>query len=248
VSTTLQRTREKSALFDTFEVPNDRREITYLTTYLSCWLCTFVLTEDEKRFMRPRTFEVASNVVVGCTFSLIVPVLASIYRGLNSISSASKPSNSISFFPADYVYGWLACYFNTHYVLDNLLAGSLMAHYSDFGGAKSFDDAQKRIHKGTTADLGCTMLSKNKYEILNDDRTLGYEKLSYLIALHPGILPFRHRATFCVVPIACIDSADNLGSGRMYLVHIKSILVLGPYPTVMPYIFRPPFCLRAPSP
>jgi len=46
----------------------------------------------------------------------------------------------MSFFPAHYLYGWLACYFNTHYVLDPAPVGPLMVHYSGFGGAKSFDD------------------------------------------------------------------------------------------------------------
>jgi len=99
-------------------------------------------------------------MAIGCTFSLVVPVLASIYCGLNGISSASKPSNSISFFPAHYVYGWLTCYINTHYVLDPLPVGPLTAHYSGFGGPKSSDDAQGRIHEGTIVDLGALCLVK----------------------------------------------------------------------------------------
>lgn len=77
-------------------------------------------------------------MAVGCTNSLVVSVLASIYRGLNGIFSAEKPSNSMSLFPAHYPYGWLTCYFSTHYVLDLAPAGPLMVHYSNFEGAKSF--------------------------------------------------------------------------------------------------------------
>jgi len=102
----------------------------------------------------------------------------------------------MSLFLARYLYGWLACYFNAHYVLDLALAGPLMVHYSGFRGAKSFDDARRRIHEGAIADLGCTMLSKNKYETLNDDGTLGYEKLSYLIALRSGYIPLHCATTF----------------------------------------------------
>ena len=100
-------------------------------------------------------------MAVGCTYSLGVPVLAGIYRGLGGIFSAGKPSNSMSFFPAHYLYSWLACYFSTHYVLDPAPAGPLMVHYSGFGGVKSFKDARRRIHKGAIADLSCTMLSKH---------------------------------------------------------------------------------------
>ena len=97
----------------------------------------------------------------------------------------------MSFFLAHYLYGWLACYFSTDYVLDladPAPAGPLIVHYSSFGGPKSFEDARRCIHEGAAADLGCTMLSTNKYETLNDDGTLGYEKLSHLIALRYGCL------------------------------------------------------------
>jgi len=42
----------------------------------------------------------------------------------------------MSLFLARYLYGWLACYFNAHYVLDLALAGPLMVHYSGFGGQR----------------------------------------------------------------------------------------------------------------
>ena len=142
----------------------------------------------------------ASNNALGCKYSLAVPVLASIYRGLGGIFSAGKPSNSMSFFPAHYLYGWLACYFSTHYVLDPPPVGPLMVHYFGFGGPKSFEDAHRSIHEGAIADLGCTMLNKNKYETLNDDGTLGYEKLSYVIALRSSFLPLRGATTFYVMP------------------------------------------------
>jgi len=193
---TLQWTQEESVVFHAFEIPDDRRGNTYLAAFLSCWLCTFALAEDEKVFIHPGTFEAASKMAARCTFSLAVPLLASIYRGLSGIFSATKHPNTMSFFPPHYLYVWLAYYFNTHYELDLALAGPLMVHYSAFGGAKSFDDVRRRIHEGAIADLGCTMLSKNKYETLNDDGTLGYEKLSYLIALCSGYLPLRRATTF----------------------------------------------------
>jgi len=44
------------------------------------------------------------------------------------------------------------------------------------------------------------MLSKKKYEALNDDKTLGYEKLSHLRALYYGYLPLSHATTSYVMP------------------------------------------------
>jgi len=87
---TLLWTHEESAVFDALEVLDHGRGSTYLAAFLSSWLCTFALPEDEKRFIRPSNFEVASNMAVGCTFSLVVLVLASIYRGLSGIFSAKK--------------------------------------------------------------------------------------------------------------------------------------------------------------
>jgi len=76
---TLQWTQEESAVFDAFEVPDDRRGNTYLAAFLSCWLCPFTLLEDKKGFICLGTFEVAGNSAAGCTFSIVVLVLASIY-------------------------------------------------------------------------------------------------------------------------------------------------------------------------
>jgi len=91
---TLQWTEEESTVFDALEVPDDRRGSTYLAAFLSWWLCTFALPEDEKGFICPGTFEAASKMAAGCTFSLAVLVLASIYRALNGIFSVTT-SNSM---------------------------------------------------------------------------------------------------------------------------------------------------------
>jgi len=77
---TLQWIQEESEVFDALEVPANERGSTYLAAFLSCCLCTFALPEDEKGFIRPNTFEVASNMAVGCTFNLAVPVSISICR------------------------------------------------------------------------------------------------------------------------------------------------------------------------
>ncbi|KAL2944496.1 Glucosamine-6-phosphate deaminase [Bienertia sinuspersici] len=45
-----------------------------------------VLPENEDRLIRPGTFEVSILIAMGETFSFAIPVLASIYRGLNVIS------------------------------------------------------------------------------------------------------------------------------------------------------------------
>jgi len=154
--------RDELEVFRRLGVPKEKRESTYLAAFLSCWLCVFVLPEIGEKFIRPSTFEVASMMVSGTTFSMAVPMLASIYHGLNGITKAVKPSHSWSFLPCHYLNGWLAHYFKTHHVLQPpppaplkvRCFGSEMA-WSDIG------DAHKLIHEGRVSDLGYLMLGRN---------------------------------------------------------------------------------------
>ena len=116
--------QDKLDVFRGLGVPKEKREITYVTAYLSCWLCTFARPGD--LLIRPETFEMASLMTSSCTFSLAVPVLASLYRGLNGVAHAAKPSYSMSSFSCHYLYGWLTHYFQTHHVLHPSPPGPLM--------------------------------------------------------------------------------------------------------------------------
>ena len=109
-----------------------------------------------------------------------------------------------------------------------------MVHYSSFGGAKSFDDARRHIHEGAIVDLGYTMLSNNKYETLNDDGTLGYEKLNYLIALRFGYLRLHRPATFYVTPYSPHRLSRQFGFWQERQGHLNLTLALELQPTMMP--------------
>ncbi|PIN05378.1 hypothetical protein CDL12_22080 [Handroanthus impetiginosus] len=61
------------------------RDETYLAAYLACWLCTFVFPIDD----------------VG---SLVIPVLASIYKGLNKVSNSPRPTRVNYPFPVHFIY------------------------------------------------------------------------------------------------------------------------------------------------
>ncbi|KNA23094.1 hypothetical protein SOVF_027810, partial [Spinacia oleracea] len=181
------------------------RAITYVGAFLSCWLCTFVLPQSEDRLIRPGTFETATLMARGETFSLAVPVLTSIYRGLNSISRNSKPSYSKTFFPAHYLYAWLAYYFNTHHDADPVPFGPLMVIYSGEQGSKYFNDGDARtlIRGGAKMNVGCMMLNKNRNEHLFDDGNLDKVKFSYMVALRSSYLVLRresHDGHFYVEP------------------------------------------------
>jgi hypothetical protein len=96
-------------------VTDEDVESTYLAAFLACWLCLFVLPEDDTGMIRPAIFKVASLMSQGQQFCLAVPVLANIYRGLNAISTSNDPGNCSVALPFHYIYGWLGEYFGTHH-------------------------------------------------------------------------------------------------------------------------------------
>ncbi|KAL2894557.1 Serine/threonine-protein phosphatase 7 long form-like protein [Bienertia sinuspersici] len=161
-------TRGESALFDSLGIfGKSRRQTTYVAAFLSCWLCAFVLPENNERLIRPSTFEMATLMAWGQTFSLTIPFLASIYRGLNVILRSSKPAYSGASFPTHYVYGWLAHYFNTNYVVDPPPAGPLIVVFSGAQGAKCFNGQEARalIHEGSRAEVSISDL-RDKVAVL----------------------------------------------------------------------------------
>ncbi|KAL0395045.1 UNVERIFIED_CONTAM: hypothetical protein Slati_4470700 [Sesamum latifolium] len=83
--------------------------------YLACWFCTFLLPDKDVNSIRPSTFKMASMMASGRRVSLAIPVLASIYEGLNIIATSSRPTRTSHSFPVHFVYAWLASYFKTHY-------------------------------------------------------------------------------------------------------------------------------------
>ena len=66
----------------------------YLAAFLSCWLCVFELPETRERLIHLGNFEMSSLMSSGYNFSLAIPMLASIYHGLNWITNAVEPSYS----------------------------------------------------------------------------------------------------------------------------------------------------------
>ena len=70
-----------------------------------------------------------------------IPVLVSIYNGLNEIVCSSKPENNASIFPIYYLYGWFGEYFDTHCISSSWNHPPLTYHTDEFF-AKRFDDLQ----------------------------------------------------------------------------------------------------------
>ncbi|KAL0313484.1 UNVERIFIED_CONTAM: hypothetical protein Sradi_5747700 [Sesamum radiatum] len=105
----------EEALFEKLCIEGDFKEEVYLGAYLACWLCTFVLPCKDVDSIRPSTFKMESMMVNSRRVSLAIPVLASIYEGLNTNAISSRPARTSSSFPVHFIYAWLASYFKTHY-------------------------------------------------------------------------------------------------------------------------------------
>ncbi|CAL8992957.1 unnamed protein product, partial [Prunus brigantina] len=144
ISTALKHTEEEEVVFEYLGIADEETEKSYLAAFLACWLCKFVFPKDDVTLIRPGVFKVASQMAHGVSFGLAVPVLASIYKGLNDISSTDDPGNCTTVLPFHYVYGWLGEYFDTHFTSSSEKSIPIMARFSGRLSVKFFDDSTAR--------------------------------------------------------------------------------------------------------
>ncbi|KAK6146337.1 hypothetical protein DH2020_020206 [Rehmannia glutinosa] len=192
----------EKASFSKINIKESLREETYLAAFLACWLCVFVLPNDDINMIRPSTFKMAGIMASGRTVGLAVPVLASIYKGLNKIVGSSRPSRVCSTFPVHFIHGWLAHYFKTHHQVWQGVRGPKMTTFSGEGGAKYYDptDARKRIHKGEIVSLTCTMITKEKDFTYVDNGNAEEFERNYFLAIRSNYLPLWQGGYFIVEP------------------------------------------------
>ncbi|KAI5317115.1 hypothetical protein L3X38_036822 [Prunus dulcis] len=93
IAATLKRTEEEEGFFEDLGIADEDMDRFYLAAFLAYWLCKFVFPKDNVTLIRPGIFKIASLMAHGVSFSLTVPLLASIYKGLNDISSADDLGN-----------------------------------------------------------------------------------------------------------------------------------------------------------
>ena len=121
------------------------KEETWLAALLSCWLGEFVFLGKEANLIRPGIFKVSSSMAHGKKYCLAVPVLATIYKGLNDIASSSVPSKCDTTFSAHYLNAWLAEYFATHFNLSEAspLDPCIVRFFGE-GAVKYFEETKAR--------------------------------------------------------------------------------------------------------
>ncbi|KAK4397435.1 hypothetical protein Sango_1580100 [Sesamum angolense] len=82
----------EDALFAKLCIERSLREEVYLAVFLACRFCVFVLLGKDVNSIRPSTFKMASLMANGQRVNLAIPVVASIYEGLNTVATSPKPT------------------------------------------------------------------------------------------------------------------------------------------------------------
>nr|POF09750.1 hypothetical protein CFP56_21388 [Quercus suber] len=192
---------KEHGVFVDLQVEGDLKEETYLSALLSCWLCTFVFPIKDPNSIRPGTFKIASSMANGRSFGLAAPVLASFYRGLNTISSSPTPSKSGASFAIHYVYAWVAHFFRSNRITNDKLSDPLMTKYSGVGYASPFSEFSAPKHIRTANDFlwHGTAFKKSYDQTFIDNDHLSIQKFDYFMSLRSGlfkrstpILPIFH--------------------------------------------------------
>ncbi|CAH9071224.1 unnamed protein product, partial [Cuscuta epithymum] len=181
--------------FHALKTPAGYEEEINLAAFLSCWLCAFVLPHEGPRVIRPEIFKVACMMACGRKVCLAVPVLASIYHGLNKISQAPSPDQVKTCFPVHYVYGWLASYFDTHFENDIQSTTPLMIAYSGESGARSLEKrgARKRIFQGDVSAWLCSTHRRIKDYKFFDGENPSDAELPLFRSLRSNYLILRYQ-------------------------------------------------------
>nr|POF00329.1 hypothetical protein CFP56_33962 [Quercus suber] len=184
---------KEHGIFTDLQVEGDLMEETYLSALLSCWLCIFVFPIKDQNSICPGTFKITSSMANGRSFGLSTLVLASIYYGLNTISSSPTPSKFGASFAIHYVYAWVGHLFRSNRITHDNLSNPLMTKYSGVGYASPFSEFPTRKHIRTTTDFLChgTTFKKSHDQIVIDNGHLSIQKFDYFMSLHLSYLSLR---------------------------------------------------------
>ncbi|KAL0340179.1 UNVERIFIED_CONTAM: hypothetical protein Sradi_4534700 [Sesamum radiatum] len=162
----------EEALFAKLWIERSLKEEVYLAAYLACWLCTFVLPDKDVNSIHPSTFKMASLMANARRVNLAIPVLASIYEGLNTIATSPKPVESF---------------------------GPKMMRFSGEGGAKYYEprEAHKQIHKAEFVSWACNMLVKDGSFKFVDGHAEELDH-NYFVAIRSSYLTLRQGGKFII--------------------------------------------------
>ncbi|KAH0729695.1 hypothetical protein KY290_000824 [Solanum tuberosum] len=198
----LPRTEEENAPFAELGVVESFRDETYLATFFACWFCKFVLPNKKADCIRASVLKVSRLMSHGEIFSLAVPVLASIYRGLRDIYTSSNLGSCDILLPIHYVYGWIGWYFETYYRVTRPQRGVRMWKISGKKMEKHFDlvDARKLFQQVNVHNLHNLAMLQGKELHIDVSGKLSISQSDFLIGLCSSFVNFRLDDELIVEP------------------------------------------------
>ncbi|KAL3510328.1 hypothetical protein ACH5RR_029729 [Cinchona calisaya] len=124
-------------------------------------------------------------MICGQKFSLTIPVLSSIYNGLNEIVHSPKLRESTVIFPIYYLHGWIAHYFDAYHIHGKFNYGALTTNFGAEKMAKFFtaDEARSLLLKMNPSILPRLCLPQEKYHVLVDNGDFHLHGWTTLLAL-----------------------------------------------------------------
>ncbi|XP_058202843.1 uncharacterized protein LOC131317301 [Rhododendron vialii] len=136
----------------------------------------------------------------GSTFSLAVPVLASIYHGLRQISSSSTPSQCHAILPMHYIYGWLGNYFDTYLPSLHSQPGVKMVRLAGEKNAKHFTAIgdRKLLRSVGPSQLSSLAMFDKEEQLMVDDGKQSHFWTAYTISLPSSYLTLRYDMQYIV--------------------------------------------------
>ncbi|CAL8134889.1 unnamed protein product [Prunus armeniaca] len=130
------------------------------------------------------------------SLGLAIPVLASIYKGLNDISSQMIQEIAQLFFLSIMCMGgWLGEYFDTHFTSSSKKSTTIMARFSGRLLVKFFEDSTARALFRTCDKVEMSRLARvfSECKRLSDEDYISKEKFAYLICLRSGYISLRQE-------------------------------------------------------
>ncbi|KAJ8441591.1 LOW QUALITY PROTEIN: hypothetical protein Cgig2_023155 [Carnegiea gigantea] len=200
-------------IFDELGVAIGQCTEIFQAAFLSCWLCTFILLVRDADCIHPDTFSVASFMTSGVGYCLPTVILASIYKGLNEISRSLHPSRSGGYFPANFVYVWLAKNIEMYKLVSEVSSSPSMVKFSSLGQAESSKMPENSLVLGG-AFVGFHPSSTNLRKL--SWMAVSYQELTLLI-LSAFVRVLSLTVVRTTSTIAATNPVDNSVSIRMFL-------------------------------
>jgi Plant mobile domain len=197
---------------DSLCFPGFDRE-TYLTAFLSWWICYFLIPSTPAFVIRPSVFVMASRIARGQRVSLAVPVLANIYRSLRGLVTSRDPSRCREWIPQHFICGWLHMHFTGLYPSAALsepmiadlpllahIAGTIATSFTAVAARSIFYRCSEHL-RCTRARLSTLYLGRLTDRVIRDEILLSratdirgrLDDWEYLISIRCGFLPLRLR-------------------------------------------------------